>query len=432
MSYVNCMKKLISKILSFFARKTIERHQPVVIGITGSMGKTGARTAMSHILGKYFYVFGGIKNYNNEIGYPLSILGINSAGKNIFAWVAILIKAFNTAYFSKEYPEVLILEMGAAKKGDIDYLGGIANLDVAVLTSIGVSHLEKFGSVKQIEKEKLSILKHIKKGGKAVYNFDDEQIRSAIKEMRINSISYGFSEGADIMVSSGDDIILHFDEGVFSGSSFRIDVSGSFMPVRLNNVISKAQAYSCLAAIAICRFFEISLIEAAEALKTIKFSPGRTNLLDGVKNTLIIDDTYNSAPDSALLALNTMKSFSNKRKIAVLGDMLELGSACEQGHKDIGREAAKIADLLFLVGDKVIFAQEEAEKSGMAKSKIKKFADSDEAKKEIELAMKEGDLVLVKGSQGMRMEKIVEEIMAEPNKAEELLVRQGKEWKNGN
>jgi len=424
------MKKIISNILKYFAGRAIRRHRPVVIGITGSVGKTSAKTAIAHILSKQFNVSSGIKNYNNEIGYPLAILGIKSAGKNIFLWILILAKAFWVAYFKKDFPEILVLELGAAKRGDIDYLSQITNFDIAVITSIGHSHLEKFGSIKQTAKEKGSIIKHIKKNGRLIYNFDDKITREIAQTAKALKVSYGFQERADVQAVSGDALNLFFNEkGDFLESSFKIEKSGSFLPVRLNYAISKPQVYATLAAIAVSDAFDINLVEASENLKDLRFPPGRMSLLKGVKNTTIIDDTYNSSPESVISALDTLAEFGAMRRIAVLGDMLELGGYTEEGHREAGRKAAKTVDLLFLVGDKVAFTEEEAKKCGMKDNQIKRFATSDDAKKEIEFALQEGDLILIKGSQGMRMEKIVVEIMAEPNRASELVVRQGEEWK---
>lgn len=424
------MKKIISKILSLFACKTISRHNPIIIGVTGSVGKTSARDAVAHLLKYQFKVSSGIKNYNNELGYPLSILGLESAGKSPAGWAKILYGAFKMAYFSKNFPEILVLEMGARKSGDIDYLGSIAPLDIAILTSIGNSHLEIFGSLKQIAKEKSSIIKHIKKGGKLIYNFDDESIREAAKSVKVEAISYGFSKGADIQgVLSGGSLNLNFNEqGNFIGSTFKLEKSGSFLPIRLDHIVSKAQIYSVLSAIAVGAALNMNLVNMAENLKDFTPPKGRMNLIKGVKNSIIIDDTYNSAPLSAISAVETLKQFPAKRRIAILGDMLELGSASEDGHRQVGKIVAKSASLLYLVGDKVKFIKDEAEKSGFPKSKIFHFKDSAEAKTKITSQICEGDVILVKGSQGMRMEKIVEALMAEPERAGELLTRQGEEW----
>ncbi len=436
------MKKVVSKILKFFAKVAVDRHDPIVIGITGSVGKSGTRHAIAFLLSKRFRVSKIIKNYNNEIGYPLSILGIESSGKNIFGWIKILLKGFWIAFFGRNFPEVLVLELGAGKPGDIEYLASTTPFDIIVLTAIGPTHLEFFGSIKKIVKEKSTILKYLKKGGRVVYNYDDEEIKDIFNGQRTDKISFGFQKGADVQIVSGEEPLLRFDDhGDFCESSFKIETQGTFMPVKLKYISSKAQIYGVLTAFAVGNIFNMNLIDIAERMKELKPLPGRAQLLAGVKRTTIIDDSYNASPVSVLSALETLEKFQNRRKIAVLGDMLELGSFTEEGHRKIGEKAGKIADLLFLVGDKIVFTEEAAKKAGMKDDQIFRFANADEATslrscgsygvaREVEKSMREGDVVLVKGSQGMRMEKVVEEIMAEPQKAGELLVRQERSWKN--
>jgi len=424
------MKKIIAKILKFFAKVAIDRHDPIVIGITGSIGKSSTRYAIAFLLSKRFRVSKVIKNYNNEIGYPLSILGLESSGKNIFSWTKILLKGFWIAFFGRRFPEVLVLELGTGKPGDIEYLASTAPFDIVVLTAIGESHLEFFGSIKKIAKEKATILKYLKKGGRVVYNYDDEEVRNIVDVPRMDKVSFGFQKGADVQVVSGEEPILNFDDhGNFCEASFKIETQGAFMPIKLSHIISKAQVYGVLAAFTVGNIFNMNLVENAERMRDLKPLPGRARLLPGVKRTTIIDDSYNASPTSVLSALSTLGKFSDRRKIAVLGDMLELGNLTEEGHRQIGEKAGIIADLLFLVGDKIVFTEEVAKKAGMKDDQIFRFANADEAKQEVEKNMREGDVILVKGSQDMRMEKIVEEIMAEPQKAGELLVRQDISWK---
>lgn len=438
------MKKVVSKILKFFAKVAVDRHDPIVIGITGSVGKSSTRHAIAFLLSKRFRVSKVIKNYNNEIGYPLSILGLNSSGKNLFAWVWILLKGFWIAFFGRKFPEVLVLELGAGKPGDIEYLASTVTFDIVILTAISPTHLEFFGSIKRVAKEKAMILKYLKKGGRVVYNFDDDELKNIVDVQRMDKVSYGFQKGADTQIVSGKEPLFHLDEqGNFCESSFKIETQGTFMPVKLDYIIGKAQIYGVLAAFAVGNIFNINLIEIAERMKKLKPLPGRVQLLAGVKRTTIIDDSYNASPVSVLSALETLGKFQNRRKIAVLGDMLELGNFTEEGHRQIGEKVAGVADLLFLVGEKIVFTEEAAKKAGMKDNQIFRFANVNEVAtrlrhpmgdygvaREVERNMREGDVVLVKGSQGVRMEKIIEEIMAEPERAKELLVRQGSGWKN--
>ena len=187
----------------------------------------------------------------------------------------------------------------------------------------------------------------------------------------------------------------------------------------------------------------MNLVQISEALSGYKGPKGRLKILKGIKNSVIIDDTYNASPASTHLAIETLGKLSRpassagapERRIAVLGDMLELGRYTIEAHEEAGNFLKSDFDILVTVGSRAKFIAESAANQlapsvveGMPQQRIYKFETSDEAKAKVKELIKEGDLILVKGSQGMRMEKIVEEIMAEPNKKKELLVRQSKKW----
>jgi UDP-N-acetylmuramoyl-tripeptide--D-alanyl-D-alanine ligase len=194
-------------------------------------------------------------------------------------------------------------------------------------------------------------------------------------------------------------------------------------------VLGKHNVYSALAAVAVGNIMGLNLIEISEYLSLCTFPPGRFRLLDGIKNSKIIDDTYNSSPMAVHAALDTLGELEAKRKIAVLGDMLEIGKYTIEAHKTMGQKARKVADILITVGPRSKFASDEALALGFEKTKIHHFSTSSDASILVNGLMEEGDLVLVKGSQAMRMERIVEEIMAHPEDAKELLVRQEEYWK---
>ena len=171
----------------------------------------------------------------------------------------------------------------------------------------------------------------------------------------------------------------------------------------------------------------MNLVEITEGLSRYQGMPGRLRVLSGIKGTVIIDDTYNAAPASMELALDTLKECSAPRKVAILGDMLELGTYSMEAHRMIGNKVGHLVHLLICVGEKAQLIADSAS-TNMAKDQILTFHTSDEARMKVQELLREGDLVLVKGSQGIRMEKVVEEIMAEPEKKRDLLVRQSKKW----
>jgi UDP-N-acetylmuramoyl-tripeptide--D-alanyl-D-alanine ligase len=202
------------------------------------------------------------------------------------------------------------------------------------------------------------------------------------------------------------------------------------MEVYLYGVLGRQYIYPVLAALAIHSLLGNSLNQKInDILRDFRFQAGRMRILDGVKNTIVIDDSYNASPIAVEEALNTLESIKGcKRKIAVLGDMLELGKFSSEAHKSLGKKAASIVDILCTVGFRARGYAEGALLSGMTENNIFQFENALEAGSFIQNIIKEGDVILVKASQTMRLERVVKEIMAEPDKASELLVRQEKEW----
>jgi UDP-N-acetylmuramoyl-tripeptide--D-alanyl-D-alanine ligase len=429
--------QLLEKILKYFATKALRKFKPRVVGVTGSVGKTSTKEAIFSVLSSKFRVRKNEKNYNNEIGLPLTILGIESGGGSLWKWIVVFLKAINIIFFSsrKNYPEILVLEMGADRPGDIKYLVDFLKPEVGVMTTVGISHLEFFTDMKSIAKEKSYLVRVLNKENVAVLNWDDDEVRAMAEKVKSKKISYGFSDGADIQAS---DIffgyektkdILGEDISKIKGISFKLSFEGTTLPVRLMRSVGRPQISAVLAATAVGIHFDMNLVEIAEALKDFQAPAGRLNLIDGIKNTVIIEDSYNSAPQSAIAALEVLEKINARRRVAALGDMLELGEAAEEGHREVGRYVAEVADILFAVGDKAKFIADEAEKEGLDKDKIFCYTDSLEARIPIQNELQEGDVILIKGSQGARMERISEEIMRFPDQAEKLLPRQTPEWK---
>jgi UDP-N-acetylmuramoyl-tripeptide--D-alanyl-D-alanine ligase len=297
------------------------------------------------------------------------------------------------------------------------------------VTSVGSSHLEFFSKPENIQKEKQVLVEELDKESLAVLNYDNELTREMSGAVICQVLTYGLVEGADIMaqeinfnfrsLKSTEDLL---------GVSFKLNYRGAIVPVFLPHVIGYPPIYAALAASAVALHYSINLVEIAQALSDFRLPAGRLNLISGRKNTKIIDDTYNSSPDSSLAALSILAEVKvpQGQKIAVLGDMLELGSASDDGHQAVGKKAAESVDVLVAVGTNGKIIGAEAEKHGL-KDVIYKD-NSLEAAQSILDIISEGDLILVKGSQGARMEKVVKVLMAEPEKAQELLVRQDNKW----
>lgn len=424
------MKKILQKILRFMAIKALKKYSPKVIGITGSMGKSSAKEAVFAVLSKNFNVRKSEKSFNNEIGVPLTILGLESGEKNIFKWIKVLFSGFLLLIKkSPTYPEILILEMGAEYVGDMKYLTDFVKCNVGVVTSIAPVHIEFFKSLEGIAKEKKYLVSTLDKSGTAILNADDPLVLNMKKDTKAKVLTFGFSDNADVQAFE----LVEPNFGiVFDGIKFKIKFKGAVVPVLLPAVLGRHQIYAALAAAAVGLDFGLNLIDISENLKAYRSPAGRMNLIPGIKNTLLVDDTYNSSPKACLAALETVGKIEleyNKNKYAVLGDMLQLGDYSKVGHQEVGEKVAALKyNFLVTVGKESLQIAKSAIEKGFYKENIFSFDNSPEAGRFLQDKIKQGDLLLIKGSQGMRMEKIVKELMANPELAGAMLVRQTEGW----
>lgn len=415
-------RKFLQYILKLLSNAVLWRYRPLVIGITGNVGKTSTKEAIYAVLKSKFRVRKSIKNYNNEIGIPLTILGTERAyGKNIIGWLMLFVKTALHLMVKNGFPEILILEMGLDRPGDIRYLMDFIKPAIGVVTAIGEIpvHVEFFPGPASIAREKRILVERLPADGKAILNFDDEAVRTMRERTKAKIFTFGFGKDADLRVINYE--LRVNEEGVPEGISFKVDYQGSVVPVRLNNVFGKQQVYAALAAIAVGISLDMHLVELSQALGEYVSPPGRMKLVRGIKESWIVDDTYNAAPLSTMAALETLKEIPAKRKIAVLGDMLEIGKYTVEAHQAIGEEASKIADIIFTVGLRAKFIYDEVRVRKFAAKNIFHFNESQEAGLPLQKLIEPGDLILVKGSRAMKMEKVVEEVMADPKSGQYLL-----------
>lgn len=428
------MRLILQYILNILARRVLKKYHPEVIGITGSVGKTSTKEAVFAVLSGQFRVRRNVKNYNNEIGVPLSILGCETGGKSLFKWLGVFFKGWGLIFKrDPNYPEILILEMGADRPGDIRYLTDLAPCKVGVVTAVGPTHVEFFKTVAKVVREKQIIVTHLKRDGVAILNADDELVLPMRTRTEAEVISFGISQKADLKALELK-VIQEMEKGFLTteGINFKMQYGGSVVPVFLAEVVGRQHIYAALAATAVGLSYGLNLVEIAERLRFYQAPPSRMHLVPGIKFTTIIDDTYNSSPLAAKMALEILSEIQvmeGAKRIAVLGDMLELGGYTEEAHRQIGKKVAELKiDFLLTVGERAKFMADEALKSGLNENQIVKFAQSEEAGRFLQEKIQSGDLILIKGSQGVRMEKIVKEIMANPLEAEKLVCRQSEEW----
>lgn len=425
------IKKIIVYILIFEARLVLRKYKPKIVAVTGNIGKTSSKDAIYTVLSSIFFTRKSEKSFNSEIGIPLTILGLPNGWNNTFLWLKNIFNGIIIFLIRIHYPKWLILEVGADKPGDIESVSKWLKTDIVVMTRLPdiPVHIEFFDSAEEVIKEKSYIIKSLKKNGIFVVNGDDEKATALKNSIDCKKIFlYGFTK--DLNVFASDEQIIYKDNKPV-GISFRVNHGGNSILVELRNVVGIQHIYSTLSAFAVGISQGLSIVSIGESFTAHESAPGRMRLIEGINNSTIIDDSYNSSPTATQEALNTLKKISvSGRKIAVLGDMMELGDYSHDEHINIGKLTAEMADILITIGIRAKYIARSANEAKMRKRDIFEFNDAKKAGEKLAKILREGDIALVKGSQSIRTERAIEKIMAHPDKKYRLLARQEKEWQN--
>lgn len=427
-NWILIMKKIIEQILATLAKQILYKYKPKIVGITGSIGKTSAKEAVFAVLNYKFKTRTNIKNYNNELGVPLTIINSEAKGKSVFGWLYVFLKAIKMILIKdKDYPEYLVLEMGADKPGDIEYLVNIAKPHIGVVTKVSPTHIEFFKSLDGIAKEKRKIVTCLNEFDYAILNFDDERVLKMQEKTRGQIITFGHKEGADVRAVEFANV---GEAGLVDGIKFKVQHQGSTVPVILPHVVGAHQMNAALIASAVGIAVGMNLVDISEGLKKYRSPKGRMNVIAGINNSLLIDDTYNSSPEAAVKAVEAVAKLNMANytyRIAILGDMLELGDISNKEHYELGKQVAENGfNLLISVGNFSNEIARGAKDHGL--TAVINFENSVLASEKISDLVRDSSLILIKGSQGSRMERVVESLMAEPDQAKDLLVRQTDDW----
>lgn len=420
-------KKIVVSILRLEARVVLWRFRPRVVGITGSVGKTTTKDAIATILEASYSVKKSHKSFNSEFGVPLTILGLDTAWESVWGWVWNVVRGLWVAFGIHGYPKWLVLEMGVDHPGDMQQLVRWVKLDVAVITLVAETpvHVEFFSSPRAVFEEKSVILEALKPNGVAILGYDDEKVRELGETIKNRVYTFGHDADADV---HGDYYAIEYDAvGNVEGVSFKVMFDGNVVPTRLHDVVGRHIMYPVLAALAVGLSQEESAVVMTGALASFETPPGRMRLLSGKRGSVIIDDTYNASPVAVEQALETLKEIRVRgRKIAVLGDMMELGKHSEEAHRFVGERVAGVVEMLVCVGPRARGIAESARANGLPTVSV--YDNAHQAGAYLATVVAEGDVVLMKGSQSVRLERAVEQVLAEHERKEELLVRQGKAW----
>ena len=365
--------------LQELARKALIENPVKIIGITGSIGKTTTKEFVFQLLSRNLTVLKSEGNFNNQLGLPLSLLKLT------------------------DKHQAAVLEMAMSGQGEIASLTRIAPPDIAVITNINPVHLQFFKSIEEIALAKKEILEGTKNGGKAVLNGDDPLVRKIAKDWKGREIFFGLGEGNEIRAQK-----IH--KAGWQGMYFEL-VYGKEQKEMRAPFFYESYLYNLLAAAAVAYALSLPFADVFIQAKALRPLPSRGSLIALAKNVKLIDDSYNSNPVALESALKGLSDLPSKRRLAVLGDMLELGEREVEFHLQAGRQIASLGwDRLVTVGTLSKHMVEGALRAGMKKNQVFSFNDSDEAAAKIEFLIQEGDLVLVKGSRRMKTEKIVERL----------------------
>jgi UDP-N-acetylmuramyl pentapeptide synthase len=415
----NFLKKIITAILISESKAILKKYKPTIIAVTGSVGKTSTKDAIFTVLSPGGYVRRSEKSFNSELGVPLTILGCQNGWNDPFIWLRNILEGLELIFFKSDYPKTLVLEVGADHPGDIESVSKWLQTDVVVITKIGEVpvHVEFFPSVDNLVKEKSYLISSLKKDGTLVLLADDPKVSAMAQGVKQKVMTFGMSSLATVTAS--DSSITYDEHALPDGMSFKLNCQGNSIPIKLKGILGNQQVYPLIAAATVGMAQGMSVSKIVDSFELHIPPRGRMNILKGIHGSVIIDDTYNSSPVALHEGLATLASLQvSGKRIAVLGDMMELGSFSIEEHRKAGIQAMQSCDILVTVGQR---------SKGMS-DKAVSFDRSEEAGEYLKGIVGEGDIILVKGSQSMRMERISATLLEDPSKAKTLLVRQESEW----
>lgn len=413
------IKDTITKVLEFQAKRLLKKHKPIIVAVAGSVGKTSTKLNIATVLSQKYKVLAHYGSYNTHIAVPLAIFdaSIPLQLKNPISWLKVLLETQHK--LNQPYPyEVLVLELGTDHPGEIEYFKNYIHPDIAVVTAVTPEHMEFFGTIDAVAKEELAIA-HFSK--ETLINRDDVDVAfSKLVPEGINLDTYGTSGVAEYRFETQD---VKPGQG-FAGSF----VSPEFGKQAMNlQVVGEHNVRTVVAAGAVGIKLGLSAGQVLAGMQAIRPVNGRMNLLQGLKDSILIDDTYNSSPIAAIAALQALYKFPTNQRIAILGSMNELGDYSPQAHKQVGDACdPALLDWVVTIGaDAANYLAPIAEAKGC---RVRTFTSPYEAGAFVHSVLQPQGVVLAKGSQnGVFAEESLKELLGGVDE-DQKLVRQSSDW----
>lgn len=403
-------KRLGRAALKRYVRRVLEKHKPLVIAITGSYGKTTAKSCIKEVLKAKYSVEVSPQRLNNDFGLAQWILGLENDNVRRVSEVIKKREKIKHSLERKEFPEVLICETsGSVEPGSPDmrwnmlqYTAGMLRPKIGIMTSIGPHHLEYFKSLERVIEEKQKLLTSLPNSGYALMNYDDENVRKMVDKVVAHKIFYGTGSRADYQVTNvnvGPD-----------GLKVTFIVDNQEYNVHAPDIVNAVHVYGILPAIICGRIQGIDMEKIIKVIEKMKPVEQRGSIHEGIKETTFINDAFNANVFSIEAALRSMSGLAKgRRKIAILGDIRELGDLTKPHHEKVGRLVAENADILIAIGEYASITAGSAVEAGMEREKIRTGKDFKEAISYLKEVLIRQDVVLIKGGHALKLWKVVSE-----------------------
>lgn len=347
------------------------------LAVTGSSGKTTTKDMLYFAVSESRKTLRNLGNLNSEIGLPMTVFNLD------------------------ESHECAVLEMGMYVQGEIDYLAEIVKPHFAIITNVGVAHIQSAGSRENILKAKMEIANYMTQSDVLLINGDNDMLQTVdMGAMKPSVYKYGLEEHNDIRLISY--------ETTESGMKIRADILGKITEYEIPT-LGIHNIYNSLSVMGLCSLMGLDMKKSAEGIR--KYQPSKYRMeIKSVSGKTLIEDFYNANPDSLRASIETFRQMQGERKVAVLADMLELGAISEKEHMNAGIQASEIFDVIICIGSDAKYIGKGAIENGFDKGRVYYFANNEEAVSEINSILRPGDAVLMKGSRGMKLEEVAESI----------------------